>query len=183
MKPTTPPPVSERFRVPAIDCNFASGLMLKDKATGTRTKSAAAVRALRAASKALHAATGPTDLVAAYRNRYGWKVVPFAGSWATLLAKMRSPSMYAGAVLYILPARLPKRYRRWDPGFNEGHAIYCQATSPSGSKPATKVWIIDPMLADHETGYRGEWIDTAVLYKALMPGVRPVMLKQGEFHA
>lgn len=183
MKPTAGVPVSERFRVPAIDCNFAAGRSLADKATGKRTKSAASVRALRKASAAVHAATGPADLVKAYRNLFGWKVAPFLGTWPTLLAKMRKATMYAGAVVYIFPAKLPKKYRRWDVAFAEGHAVYVQATSPKGSASSTKVWLIDPMLAGHEKGYRGDWIDSKVLDAARIPGAPPVMLTQGQFAA
>lgn len=181
-KPTSAVMVSERFGSPPFDnCTFASARALADKATGKRINSAASVRALRKASGTIHGATGPDAVVTAFKKAFKWTVGKWSMSIDTLYAQMRQASSWTGAVMFVYPARLPAHFRRWDPKFDKGHALYVQGTSPAGVVNSTHLWIMDPMLAGKEKGYRGEWIRQDDLTAALIPHTPPVALKQGQF--
>lgn len=182
LKPFLATPVTERFgKPPYPNCNFAAGLTLANKATHNKKgRAGKTVVALRKASGATHAATGPTELIAAFKKLWGWHVAEWTMSWNTLLARLRQISHYGGAVVYIYPSKLPEHFRRWDINFSQGHAVYIQGTAPSGGHSVDHIWLIDPMIVGWEKGYRGEWIEQSVLQKALQ-SVNPVLLNQDQF--
>jgi hypothetical protein len=145
------------------NCAFASAEMLIDKWTEGRRP--APQQLLRRATGIPTEDGGPTlsELRRAVARVSGidmrWS--PNGGdplTWQELLLRLEDGG---GALVNVWPAKLPAHYRRWIPSLTTGHSVYVERYDHARQR----IWLMDPL--GRGTGFRGEWIDADVLYRAM----------------
>lgn len=161
---------------PWLDCTWASGLMLANKATRGRYQNSLAERkALKLAANTNKLGASLQDLALGIKNRYNWTLPTNVISLASLEIRLRRGDGAVSQGLYS--TFLGTLYSRWDRNFaiqgsSSGHATYVQGHDPTGLQELdsecklASVWWVDPLALETDS-YNGEWMPWGLYTKYL----------------
>lgn len=187
MKPFSPRYQTEWYgKSPFLNCTWASGLMLANKASrGKYPHTNAEVDALRRDSGDHLGGSSLRDLQRGIDARYGWTLPINGVSWTGLLTRLARTD---GAIVQGLYSKLPAHYTRFDPHFastgnKSAHAAYVQGHDRGGNYHLganglpTDVFWCDPLGHDAagtpiDGRYRGEWMPVGTLHRFVL-GLAP----------